>query len=188
MSFGSGDPPDSMRILDMNSSRQSKSTNGYSRYWQAIMYFAAGLVVLELLLSHMPGLYATYSNIIGCIGLAVEATLPLPQILMNNRTRSCKGLRLSLLASWVGGDCMKLVWFFTATSEIPWSFKISGMFQASCDWFLAAQYMMYSGRELPTTIKEHPMVEWEAPVKPREHSRSLTPTRRPKTFHEGSIE
>lgn len=158
------------------------------QYWQAISYFAAGLVVLQLVLSQIPALYALYSNTIGYIGLAVEATLPLPQILMNIRTRSCKGLRLSLLASWVGGDCMKLVWFFTATSEIPWSFKVSGMFQASCDWFLAAQYMMYSDSEQPAAIKEHPMTEWDSPpTKAREHSLSFTANRQ-KTFHDGPAE
>lgn len=146
------------------------------------MYFASTLLVLELVLSRMPGLYATYSDTIGYIGLAVEATLPLPQILVNVRSRSCKGLRLSVLASWVGGDSMKLIWFFTATTEIPWSFKISGMFQASCDFFLGAQYLVY-GADTPTVVKEHAMVDWSAtqPVN-RTASRSRSPTRRSGVF------
>jgi hypothetical protein len=153
------------------------------RYWHAIMYFAAGLVFLELLLSQMPGLYAVYANTIGCIGLGVEATLPIPQILVNMRSKSSKGLRLSVLAAWIGGDTMKLFWFFTSKSEIPWSFKISGMFQASCDFFLGFQYLLYNSPEEPAQIKEHPMVEWEAPKSTtRSHSRSLTPTRRPAPF------
>ncbi|KAF5005758.1 hypothetical protein FDECE_7815 [Fusarium decemcellulare] len=153
------------------------------RYWHAIMYFAAGLVILELLLSQMPGIYAAYANAIGCIGLGVEATLPIPQILVNYRSKSSKGLRLSVLGAWIGGDTMKLFWFFTAKTEIPWSFKISGMFQASCDFFLGFQYLLYSAREIPSTIKEHPMTEWEAPKSTtRSHSRSLTPTRRPAPF------
>lgn len=155
---------------------------GY-RYWHAIMYFAAALVVLELLLSQMPGLYAVYANTIGCIGLGVEATLPIPQILINLRAKSSKGLRLSVLAAWIGGDTMKLFWFFTSKSEIPWSFKISGMFQASCDFFLGFQYLLYNNQEDQAQIKEHPMVEWEAPkATTRSHSRSLTPTRRPAPF------
>ncbi|KAM5342633.1 hypothetical protein ACJ41O_013599 [Fusarium nematophilum] len=153
------------------------------RYWQAIMYFAGALVVLELLLSQVPGLYGAYANAIGCIGLGVEATLPIPQILVNARSKSSKGLRLSVLAAWIGGDTMKLFWFFTAKTAIPWSFKISGMFQASCDFFLGFQYILYHGREASTTIKEHPMAEWDAPKSTtRSHSRSLTPTRRPAPF------
>ncbi|KAK7403228.1 hypothetical protein QQX98_010999 [Neonectria punicea] len=149
------------------------------RYWQTIMYFASTLLVLELVLSRMPALYATYSDTIGYIGLAVEATLPLPQILVNLRSRSCKGLRLSVLASWVGGDSMKLIWFFTATTEIPWSFKISGMFQASCDFFLGAQYLVY-GAETPTVVKEHAMADWSTQPVARAASRS--PTRRSGVF------
>lgn len=137
----------------------------------------------------MPAIYGTYSDIIGCIGLAVEATLPLPQILVNLRSRSCKGLRLSVLASWVGGDSMKLFWFFTATSEIPWSFKISGIFQASCDAFLGLQYLMYGNAQLPSAVKEHPLTEWSSaqPVTgaPR---RSLSPSRRSAAFNDKELE
>ena len=77
------------------------------------------------------------------MGLSIEATLPLPQILANAQTRSCKGFRVSVLASWLAGDAMKMFWFFTATTEIPWVFKVCGMFQASCDCFLGVQYFMY---------------------------------------------
>ena len=38
---------------------------------------------------------------------------------------------------------MKMLWFFTATSEIPWPFKLCGMFQACCDSYLGIQYWMY---------------------------------------------
>jgi hypothetical protein len=73
----------------------------------------------------------------------VEATLPLPQIFANARSRSCKGFRLSVLASWLLGDAMKMFWFFTSPTEIPWAFKLCGIFQAGCDAFLGVQYLMY---------------------------------------------
>ncbi|KAM0435161.1 hypothetical protein ACHAPT_003251 [Fusarium lateritium] len=160
------------------------------RYWHAIVYFAGALLILELLLSQMPGLYAAYANAIGCIGLGVEATLPIPQILVNWRSKSSTGLRLSVLAAWIGGDTMKLFWFFTAKSAIPWSFKISGMFQASCDFFLGFQYLLYNSREAQMTVKEHPMKEWEAPrsTTMRSHSRSLTPTRPPPSMESEQTE
>lgn len=84
-----------------------------------------------------------YSVLLGYIGLSVEATLPLPQIFANARLRSCKGFRLSVLASWLAGDAMKMFWFFTSTTEIPWAFKLCGIFQAGCDCFLGIQYLMY---------------------------------------------
>lgn len=85
--------------------------------------------------------------LLGYIGLSVEATLPLPQIFANARLRSCKGFRVSVLASWLAGDSMKMFWFFTSTTEIPWAFKLCGIFQACCDAFLGLQYLMYGSGE-----------------------------------------
>jgi len=113
------------------------------RYWQFLLYFFVTLVAFEIVLAPMPDLYAFYSSAIGYIGLSIEATLPIPQILSNYRTRSTKGFRVSVLISWIAGDMMKMFWFFTATSEIPWAFKLCGIFQACCDLFLGFQYWMY---------------------------------------------
>lgn len=38
---------------------------------------------------------------------------------------------------------MKMFWFFTATTEIPWAFKLCGIFQMCCDLFLGVQYFVY---------------------------------------------
>jgi hypothetical protein len=95
----------------------------------------------------LPGLYAWYSTTIGYLGLSIEATLPLPQIFKNMQSRSCKGFRLSVLVSWIAGDMMKMFWFFTATSEIPWAFKLCGIFQMFCDLFLGLQYWVYGEGE-----------------------------------------
>jgi hypothetical protein len=51
---------------------------------------------------------------------------------------------------------MKMFWFFTATSEIPWAFKLCGIFQMCCDSFLGVQYWIYGdGEAVPR--KEHGM-------------------------------
>lgn len=113
------------------------------RYWQFILYMFVTLMALELLLAPAPGLYAWYFPTIGYLGLSIEATLPIPQIFANHRSRSCRGFRVSVLVSWLLGDAMKMYWFFTSTSAIPWAFKLCGMFQAACDSFLGVQYWMY---------------------------------------------
>lgn len=113
------------------------------RYWQFLLYLFIGLTACELLLAPIPSLYNFYSPLIGYTGLSVEATLPLPQIISNERTRSCKGFRLSVLASWLAGDAMKMFWFFTASTEIPLAFKLCGIFQACCDAYLGWQYWSY---------------------------------------------
>lgn len=160
------------------------------------MYMFAGLIVCELLLGPVPSVYTLYSSLIGVVGLSIEATLPIPQILSNAQSRSCKGFRLSVLASWLAGDAMKIFWFFTATTEIPPVFKVCGIFQASCDAFLGVQYWMYGEGPQQEVIKEHPMTDspWQqngthggSPVRQqgmRAPSRSLTPTRRPAPFND----
>lgn len=83
---------------------------------------------------------------------------------------------------------MKLFWFFTTTTEIPWAFKISGSFQASCDAFLGIQYLMYGARE-PAVVKEHPMAEWPSGSRGHSHSLSgLSETRRSMTFNDKEVE
>ncbi|KAK3327638.1 hypothetical protein B0T19DRAFT_422311 [Cercophora scortea] len=128
-------------------------------YWQFILCLFIGLTVGELLLAPVPSIYPSYSSFIGYVGLAIEATLPLPQILSNARSRSCKGFRLSVLVSWLLGDGMKMFWFFTATSTIPVAFKICGIFQACCDSFLGIQYLMYGNGE-DVDIKDHHVSEY----------------------------
>lgn len=128
------------------------------RYWQFLLYLFVTLVACELILTPIPSIYTLYSAAIGYIGLSIEATLPLPQILSNHRSRSCKGFRVSVLISWIAGDVMKMFWFFTATSEIPWAFKLCGIFQMCCDLFLGAQYWVYGdGPQLGggRGLKEH---------------------------------
>ena len=50
---------------------------------------------------------------------------------------------------------MKMFWFFTATSEIPWTFKLCGIFQMCCDLFLGGQYFVYGDGEAGKMVKEH---------------------------------
>ncbi|KAK3325543.1 hypothetical protein B0H66DRAFT_548621 [Apodospora peruviana] len=122
-------------------------------YWQFLLSLLIALTICELVLAPVRSLYPAYSALIGYIGLSIEATLPLPQIFTNARSHSCKGFRVSVLASWLLGDGMKMFWFFTSTTQIPWAFKLCGIFQACCDSFLGVQYLMYGDGE--TEIKDH---------------------------------
>ncbi|KAG6018919.1 hypothetical protein E4U41_003509 [Claviceps citrina] len=112
-------------------------------YWHFLLYLVGGLIVCEVVLRPVQPVYSAYSVFIGYLGLSIEATLPIPQLLANAHSQSCKGFRLSVLASWIGGDAMKVCWFFTSTSAIPAAFKICGCFQAACDCLLGVQYLLY---------------------------------------------
>lgn len=131
-----------------------------SRYWRFVLSLFIALTVCELILGPVRGVYPLYSSFIGYVGLAIEATLPIPQIMANARLRSCKGFRVSVLASWLVGDSMKMAWFFTSSTQIPWAFKICGLFQAGCDAFLGVQYLMYGNGPSGVVIKEHPLADW----------------------------
>lgn len=131
-----------------------------NRYWTFLVYFTAGLVVLQMMLSST-AVYQSYSDLLGYLGLGIEAILPLPQIMANSQARSCKGFRLSVLANWLAGDAMKMFWFFTATSTIPMSFKMCGMFQSCCDAFLGVQYWMYGEGPAQNDFAMQPMTAAE---------------------------
>lgn len=113
-----------------------------SRYWEFLAGLVGLLALLHLLLR--PTAASLYTQLIGYVGLAVEAVLPLPQMVANTRARSCKGFRVSVLANWLVGDAMKMSYFFTsAPGRVPWAFKACGIFQACCDAGLGVQWWVY---------------------------------------------
>lgn len=112
-------------------------------YWHFLAYFTAALAVLQILIGSTPA----YTAVQGYIALSVEAILPLPQIWENSKTRSCKGFRVSVLVNWVVGDVFKMTYFFLSEGGVPWAFKLCGLFQACCDFYLGAQYLMYGEGE-----------------------------------------
>ena len=53
-----------------------------------------------------------------------------------------------MLANWLVGDAFKMVFFFAKDSgDVPWAFKLCGLFQAACDLFLGIQYFMFGDGE-----------------------------------------
>ncbi|OOQ85593.1 PQ loop repeat protein [Penicillium brasilianum] len=123
-------------------------------YWLFLAYFVAVLTVFHLTpISDSPA----YISLLGAVGLAVEAILPLPQILANHRSGSCNGFRVSVLAAWILGDTMKMSYFFCSQETIPWAFKLCGMFQCVCDLYLGFQYWMFtrsSGQAAGSSVEQ----------------------------------
>ena len=108
-------------------------------YWQFLAYFTLTLAALQILI----GRSQLYILLQGYLALSVEATLPIPQILENQRNQSCKGFRLTVLVNWLIGDAFKLTYFFLSEGGVPWAFKLCGIFQAACDCYLGVQYWMF---------------------------------------------
>ncbi|KAI1117190.1 hypothetical protein F5Y14DRAFT_403489 [Nemania sp. NC0429] len=153
-------------------------------YWQFLLYVFVVLTALELLIAPFNSIYPAYSALIGYIGLSVEATLPLPQLYANAQSKSCKGFRFSVLASWLAGDSMKMFWFFTATTEIPLAFKLCGVFQAICDALIGIQYLVY-GSQGPAV---KPQQEWELAGKTTSLNGWQTPVGRRTSIAEKSFD
>ncbi|KAF5135707.1 hypothetical protein DV495_000455 [Geotrichum candidum] len=82
-------------------------------YWQFLALFTLGLFVLHFLLAWS----WYYIQLLGFLGLLIEAVLPLPQILTNAELQSVQGFRLSLMASWLAGDLSKLTYFKYGAGE-----------------------------------------------------------------------
>lgn len=117
-------------------------TSRPSRYWEYLLGLTLSLLVIHTFIR--PTAASLYTNVIGYVGLAIEAVLPLPQIISNQRAHSCKGFRLSVLVNWLLGDAMKMAFFFhSEPGKVPWAFKLCGIFQACCDVGLGAQYWVY---------------------------------------------
>ncbi|KFG77683.1 PQ loop repeat protein [Metarhizium anisopliae] len=160
-------------------------------YWHFLLYLLGGLIVCEVLFRPMEPIYDAYSVLIGYLGLSIEATLPIPQLIANAQSQSCKGFRLSVLAAWIGGDAMKVFWFFTSTSEIPLAFKVCGCFQAACDCLLGIQYFIYGAGGDEAVLKEHAMEEahWARGHRAsHSHTRSMSAGQRGATFSDTEAE
>jgi len=124
-------------------------------YWTFIAYFSATLFTIHVFLpfiSHS----SSYINLIGFIGLTIEAFLPVPQILANQRSRSCKGFRLSVLVSWLIGDAMKMSYLFYGMDVIPLGFKLCAIFQCICDSYLGVQYWVFGSGGTGAASSSHP--------------------------------
>ncbi|KAL2825957.1 hypothetical protein BDW59DRAFT_68485 [Aspergillus cavernicola] len=141
---GSGEQAAFVRPYDFWQWRNAKP------YWMFLAYFAGILAVVHIFLTPISS-SAVYINFLGYLGLAVEAVLPLPQVVSNHRSRSCKGFRVSVLVAWILGDVMKLSYFFSSGDAIPWAFRLCGMFQCVCDCYLGVQFWMYNQGDLATT-------------------------------------
>ncbi|KAI9798678.1 MAG: hypothetical protein M1833_004667 [Piccolia ochrophora] len=126
-------------------------------YALTLLYLTAALLVLHLVL---PSSTPLYTPLLGALGLGIEATLPMPQLLTNYRRRGCKGFRASVLFSWLIGDAMKMMWFFQGggggggdaaaaqAEKIPLAFKLCAAVQAVCDAGLGVQWWMWGdGKE-----------------------------------------
>lgn len=113
-------------------------------YWEFLAYFTLGTAVLQLLFGRAP----RFVDALGYLALGIEALLPLPQVLANQRSRSCRGFRPSVLASWLAGDAMKMVYFANAL-HVGVQFKACAAVQTAFDLYLGLQFWWFGSGPPP---------------------------------------
>lgn len=94
----------------------------------------------------MFGNSSLWVDAIGYLGLGIEALLPLPQVVKNQKSRSCTGFRLSVLISWLIGDAMKILYFSNA-QHIGTQFKVCAAVQMVFDAYLGVQFWWFGTGE-----------------------------------------
>lgn len=87
---------------------------------------------------------STYNSILGLYALGLESTLPLPQLIANQKRRSLAGFRLSVLLGWGLGDAFKTVYFLFIQPGSPFQFLAGALFSLSVDLGIVAQYRLFA--------------------------------------------
>jgi hypothetical protein len=80
-------------------------------------------------------------ELLGYLGLGLEAMLVTPQLLQNYRRQSCAGVGLELLVTWIGGDLLKFIYFVAKSQPAP--FIVCNVFQLCLDAVLVGQLWVY---------------------------------------------
>src|SRR5689334_1718416 len=85
--------------------------------------------------------FDTWFEIIARVAVALEAILPLPQLVLNYTRHSLSGFRFTLLFAWVTGDGVKTIFYYIDDQE--YYYKIGGTCQAILNFGILAQYIYY---------------------------------------------
>lgn len=131
-------------------------------YWRFLIQFVLTLGVLQCIF----GTQKIYVSILGTSALGIEATLPIPQFLNNRKTRSVKGVRITMLASWVFGDACKLLWFALGSDAISIQFQLCAIVQTFFDSAIAVQWWLWHKKPINDELAETIVLSKDIPTLP----------------------
>ncbi|ORY72322.1 hypothetical protein LY90DRAFT_346321, partial [Neocallimastix californiae] len=83
-----------------------------------------------------------YLEIIGFIGISIEAAVPIPQAIRNYHNKSVKGFSKMVLIVWFTGDICKVC--YHGFMHTPHQFFLCGLFQLFMDVVITSQWIYYS--------------------------------------------
>jgi len=131
----------------------------FSTYLIFISIFIVSQGILYLLLGGFP----TYISILGYIALGLESTLPIPQLISNQKRKSLSGFSVVVLGGWVIGDTFKLGYFLVRKSPIQ--FIVCSIFQLSIDLVICTQFWFFREK----TKEDDEIKERENEIRRREN-------------------
>jgi len=125
----------------------------FSRYIEFLVALTLCLAILELIF----GRKQWFIDTLGFIALAIESSLPIPQLISNFRQKSLYGFRFTTLLGWFAGDGFKTAYFFYKDQPLP--FKVGAIFQLSIDTAIVVQRFVYGVEPPAVTLTEEDDLE-----------------------------
>ncbi|GAA5993241.1 hypothetical protein JCM5350_007294 [Sporobolomyces pararoseus] len=130
---------------EMSKRKGKKRRPGNFWQWEnfsAYLEFSALLILMHCVMFLFLHKVKFYIELLGFVALGLEATLPIPQLLVNYENKSTAGFRSTVLAGWFLGDLFKTCYYF-ATADNGIAFKTCAVFQLSVDCLLLVQTFWY---------------------------------------------
>ncbi|KAG7930608.1 uncharacterized protein OGAPODRAFT_94376 [Ogataea polymorpha] len=148
------------------------------RFWQwdeysQYMQFLGGLVLSLTAVQLVFGRTEWLGLVFGSCSFLIESTLPLPQILLFQRSRTVENFKTILLLSWLGGDLTKISYLVYGTDNVGFIFVAAAVFQMSLNLVITYQFFYFKHMDtvnlqqvLPLNqVKEEiPMDEFRVPA------------------------
>lgn len=78
---------------------------------------------------------------IGYLSLVTESMLGLPQVIKNCQNKSVRGMSLSMVGMWLGGDTFKTGYFIA--NDVPFQFWLCGLLQITIDLLILFQVCLF---------------------------------------------
>lgn len=108
-----------------------------SSYLSALGIFSGAVLLCTMLWSSSP----VFVELLGYCATLLESSLGVPQLLLNIRQRSTRGLSRTLIATWLLGDSFKTIMFIVNNS--PFQFLICGIIQLVIDCMIIGQLLIF---------------------------------------------
>eukprot|EP01017_Pseudomicrothorax_dubius_P028240 TRINITY_DN3346_c0_g1_i5.p2 TRINITY_DN3346_c0_g1~~TRINITY_DN3346_c0_g1_i5.p2 ORF type:complete len:143 (-),score=25.11 TRINITY_DN3346_c0_g1_i5:30-458(-) len=115
----------------------------FRSYVEFSLYFWISATLLTLVFIKSP----LFVQALGGASVCIEASLGVPQMLQNHRTKKTAGISVPLIISWFLGDAFKTVYYVLRNQ--PLQFILCGITQLFIDIVILFQITLYKDKKEP---------------------------------------